>query len=177
MYSLPGGSDVYENVFFKRPRKINVSIVAAVVAVGFVCFEAPLSTESSDSMLDSEYYSIDGPDSGIFSVTNYESSLLDDLPWLADFYESAENIKSAEMIYPLIAGITNLFSAKDYETINKILIEVPLDKLSPTVMVALMRTTFPARNKLGNWKGAVQSVSDSLKSRGLNSARILRGLE
>lgn len=98
------------------------------------------------------------------------------LSWLAEFYEEADEAKTSIDIYPLISGISDLFSDKDYLSVDNILSSAPLDKLSVTAMVALIRTTYPAKSKLSHWDESLEAVRSKLASIGENHQSLLRGL-
>lgn len=98
------------------------------------------------------------------------------IPWLSDFYACSAQAATASDIYPLVSGVSALFRKKEYNTVDRLLSEVNLEKLSPTAMVTLVRTTFPARDKLESWNKTVVTIKDQLDSKGLDSANLLRGL-
>lgn len=99
-----------------------------------------------------------------------------DLTWLAEFYESAIDAQSAPDIYPLVSGIAEMFRQKDYISVDNILCTAPLNSMSVTAMVTLVRTTYPARNKLTQWSKSLCSIREKLHSNGENAAALLRGL-
>lgn len=98
------------------------------------------------------------------------------LGWLAEFYDQHSHASTAEEIFPLISGIGEMFQNKQYGAVDRVLSEAELATLSPTVMITLVRTTYPARKKLDHWSTAVEAVKDQLDSQGLDAKRLLRGL-
>ena len=107
---------------------------------------------------------------------SFDSNLLREQTWLAEFYKTANQANTAEKIYPLISGIADLMKAQDYKPVDQMLSEVRLDMLSITAMVAMVRTTFPARHKLKHWTEAVNSIRESLSTQGLDATKFLHGL-
>lgn len=99
-----------------------------------------------------------------------------DLAWLAEFYEASIDAHSAADIYPLISGIAKVFKQKDYTSVDNILSTAPLNSLSVTAMVTLVRTTYPARSKLQEWDNSLHAIREKLISLGENSNSLLRGL-
>lgn len=169
----------FQKVVLPRPNKVitSAATVAAAAAAIFAWVDGGAVTESSRSSYDAGY-SIWGHSSKAISITKFADGfeLYEKLPWLADFYEEAATAKTAKSIYPLVSGISKLFGSKDYETVDRLLQHAPLDRLSPTALATLVRTTYPAKSKLNNWTSTVQAVYNKLDSQGLDASRILRGL-
>jgi len=69
-----------------------------------------------------------------------------------------------------------LFKKKDYGSVEEILAIADLDNFSNTAMVALVRTTYPAKDKLNNWTDTVERVRENLVRKGLDAEKLLRGL-
>lgn len=63
-----------------------------------------------------------------------------------------------------------------FEVINKLLLRSDVDKLSAWSLVALLRSSFPARKFLPAWEPLLDAVRRKLDDSGENAAKILRGL-
>jgi hypothetical protein len=85
-----------------------------------------------------------------------------------DFSEVTE----AHEIYPLIAAVGEAFCEGDYKSVDYLLDSVSLDNLNELSMMCLLRTTYPARKKLGNWIALRDKCAALLP----NPQRSLRGL-
>ncbi len=96
--------------------------------------------------------------------------------WLVSFYKAAPLASNATDIYPLISGISSLFGSKDYASVDYILQSAPIETFSLISMITLVRTTFPAKNKLENWNSAVGKVKQIVVARGEDPSKLLRGL-
>lgn len=112
----------------------------------------------------------------ITKITALRTAISAELDWLGEFYSKHSQASKAEEIFPLVKGVGEMFQKRQYGLVDRILNEAELDALSPTVMITLVRTTYPARKKLNKWSSAVGAVKDQLDSQGLDSKRLLRGL-
>lgn len=83
---------------------------------------------------------------------------------------------TAKELYPIVAWVAGKFKDKNYKTVDQWLKETDLSK-STTELCTIIRTTYPARNKLEYWKETLLRLSSELENRGLNSSQILRGLD
>lgn len=96
--------------------------------------------------------------------------------WFNDFCNHAASVEKPAEIFPLVQGIATLFKKKDYGSVEEILAIADLDNFSNTAMVALVRTTYPAKDKLNNWTDTVERVRENLVRKGLDAEKLLRGL-
>ena len=96
--------------------------------------------------------------------------------WFNDFCTHAASVEKPAEIFPLVQGIATLFKKKDYGSVEEILTIANLDNFSNTAMVALVRTTYPAKDKLNNWVDTVERVRENLVRKGLDAEKLLRGL-
>jgi hypothetical protein len=96
--------------------------------------------------------------------------------WINKFYETSINSTTAKDIYPLVSWAASLMAENKYETLDKIISELELQKLTPVAMICMVRTTYLTRNKLPSWEGCVSSIKDRLDSLDENSSQLLRGL-
>ncbi|MYM64126.1 hypothetical protein [Pseudomaricurvus sp. HS19] len=97
--------------------------------------------------------------------------------WLEKFYLDAARATKAADIYPLVSGVKGLFSKKAYKDVDDILLSAPLGKFSVLSLLTLVRTTYPAKSKLGNWSACLERVRALLKEKGEDPAKLLRGLD
>jgi hypothetical protein len=85
-------------------------------------------------------------------------------------------LKPADIV-PVIAGLTNLLKANRFEEVDRLLKLVKVRDAAPEMMVALLRTTYPAhRERLRHWSKLLREVRAELSARHLDSEKILRGL-
>ena len=96
--------------------------------------------------------------------------------WLTELYQIGEDAISAEDIQSAVSGITDLFISKDYSSVDTILAQLEVDKLSALSLVTIARSTFPARDNLQNWDRAITRISEQLEVLGKKPSKALRGL-
>jgi len=160
--------------YFSSQSATRTLVTAAVVMVGAFTWSNDTQIETFESPTSVFQNVIENEDK-----TQYISlftKISQELTWLRDFYKTALMADTAKDIYPLITGISDLFSNKKYDIVDKILDQAELGKLSPTAMTTLVRTTYPARQKLSNWNRTVLNVKNVLEESGLDANKILRGL-
>ncbi|MGR1188014.1 hypothetical protein [Vibrio parahaemolyticus] len=105
-----------------------------------------------------------------------DDSVAKKLPWLSEFYQHAHSAHTAREVLPVISGIKHLFAEKQYQMVSDILLELEINKLSHTAMVALISAAYPARHKLESWSLGVAKVKIALSNDGLDAEEILKGL-
>lgn len=103
-------------------------------------------------------------------------SVAQHLPWLSAFYSVSKYANKAKEILPVISGIKELFAKHEYSVVDDILLELEINKLSHTAMIAFISAAYPARDKLYAWSLAVGKVKAALSKDGLNPDDILKGL-
>lgn len=80
-------------------------------------------------------------------------------------------------LMPVIADLTNLLKANYFAEIGRLLKSVKVSDITPEMLVALLRITYPARHKLlRHWPKLLRDVRAELSVRHIDSERILRGL-
>lgn len=72
--------------------------------------------------------------------------------------------------------IEQSFRLRDLGQINRLLSEVEPEFLTEWSMVALLRSSFPARSALPAWTRLLSTVRHTLQTRGQNAEKLLRGL-
>ncbi len=80
--------------------------------------------------------------------------------------------KKAADIYPIISITSDAFSKRDYESVDRFLVNADIESYSTLAKVAIVRCTFPARNKLKEWHFARDRVALLLDE----PEKLLRGL-
>lgn len=99
-----------------------------------------------------------------------------DLSWLSEALVSGAERSSTEQIKTVITGLNSLLKARRFEDISRIYGVIPPNVLSPELMLALLRVTFPVREKIPHWYTLLTKVRAELDSRNLPSKQILLGL-
>lgn len=113
--------------------------------------------------------------------TRNESFLSDEEPsadirWIFEVAASTEE-NGASFVGMVIDGVNTLISNGDFKSIDRALESMPVgENASRHVLVTMARATFPVRSKLTAWQGFVRSVSNSFAARGIDHARLLKGL-
>lgn len=108
------------------------------------------------------------------AVKVYEN-VEDRLPWLKRFYSRVESAVDAKSIFPVIVEIKKLLSNDSYRTVDEIFMELPLNKMTGTAMVAFVSSVFPARYKISSWDYTIERIEMALESKGLDSTHVLQG--
>lgn len=151
--------------------------VVVAVAASAVAFSSGFhTTQDTSPFLKSDFL-----ESVVLDLSGAKKILLDDsvaqkISWLGDFYESSKSAQSAREVLPVISGIKQLFAEKKYSVVSDILLEMEINKLSHTAMVAFISAAYPARDKLDSWSLSVDKVKMALSKDGLDPDDILKGL-
>ena len=99
-----------------------------------------------------------------------------DISWIFLAALSTE-ANGATMVGKVIDGVNALIKARDFKGIDRALRTVPAgENSSRHVLIALARSTFPVRTKLTSWTRFVRLVESCFADRGLDHARLLKGL-
>ncbi|WP_156437284.1 MULTISPECIES: hypothetical protein [unclassified Burkholderia] len=93
-------------------------------------------------------------------VASYEKA---GRPQLASFY--------------LVYFIEQSFRHRSYAMINRLLKEAEVKELTEYSIIAMLRSSFSARQHLPAWRGLLNSARRELDNRGHNAAKLLRGLD
>ncbi|PHQ57943.1 MAG: hypothetical protein COA29_02465 [Porticoccus sp.] len=96
--------------------------------------------------------------------------------WFLSFCDSASTAKNAQDIYPLVDGFSDLFLEKSYSKVDDILKFVDMRRFNELSIATLLRTTYPARDRLDSWYEALYEAERELCGRGLDSEKYLKGL-
>ena len=100
-----------------------------------------------------------------------------DLPsWLKAFTRSGTEEPTTRALADLIAQLEDLLAAKEFALLDRIMGEIDVASIHPTVAVAMLRVPYPVRQSLPNWSAFRERVSTDLRRRNMNADKILRGL-
>lgn len=77
-------------------------------------------------------------------------------------------------LLPLIQNLINLLEENKFEEIDEILKLTDVKIIEPEIMVALLRTTFPAKTLIKYWYNFFDDCFDELKRRNLDAYKILK---
>lgn len=75
-----------------------------------------------------------------------------------------------------IGGLNALLKERRFEALNAVFAMLNTSKLTPELMVAFARVTYPVKEFLPGWYGFVRRVKNELDRRDLDSGRLLNGL-
>jgi hypothetical protein len=99
-----------------------------------------------------------------------------DMSWFAKAVAAGPQDCNLMVLSDLIASVGKLIANKAFGNINFLLQEIDLRRLSPEVLLAIARATFPVRVELSEWPAFVAKIRVELNSRGLDAAQLSRGL-
>ncbi|EMA2531327.1 hypothetical protein U2G76_002822 [Vibrio parahaemolyticus] len=112
----------------------------------------------------------------IQSQPNYEK-LLEELPWVYDFYTSAKSLDSSKKLLPYYKEINRLVHFNSTDEINDFLYYVDAEHMSDVLLPGLLRLTSSKKNELKYWKELKNRVEIELEQRGFDKTKLLRGLD
>jgi hypothetical protein len=98
-----------------------------------------------------------------------------DAEWIFRAFSSSDS-NGAERLDATIEGINALVAQRKFNILNRVLRDISESTASRLVLLALARATFPFRSKLSTWQPFVIRVDFEFRRRGLESARLLKGL-
>lgn len=83
---------------------------------------------------------------------------------------------SGKQLLTIVDLVASLFKAEHYEAVDNLLHNVAPNKSSIHSTICILRTTYPARDKLPNWRRKVEQTKIFYDQIGLDSEFILKGL-
>lgn len=108
---------------------------------------------------------------------NQATEVTTDFTWTVHLLlEGRREQASSEQIVEAINGVNALLKNKSFDLVDQVLSYAPIGLISPEIMVALARTTYPVRRSLGSWRPFVARVRTELQSRNYDAPKILSGL-
>ena len=98
-----------------------------------------------------------------------------DARWIFEALRSGDP-DGRELIAQTIDGVNALIAKREFRFLDRVFVIIPPSTASRHVLLALLRASAPVRSKLTYWQTYVTKVRDAFDHRGLDSARLLRGL-
>jgi hypothetical protein len=83
---------------------------------------------------------------------------------------------STDDLAKIIALIRGILSAHEYLLFDALLTSIDIKQLSTVTIVALLRSSFPYRRFIGEWRSILGKSHTELISRNLDASKLLRGL-
>ena len=71
-----------------------------------------------------------------------------------------------EVLAATIDKINEMIAAREWEVLDSYFLSLDPWEMSPEIMIAWVRTSYPVRIKLKNWKWFLERCRSDLKSRG-----------
>lgn len=96
--------------------------------------------------------------------------------WILSFSGSSKQEPTTSELASLLADLEKCARAGDLRLIDHVLEQLDAESFHETVLVAILRITFPLRQSLANWVSFRERVADELSNRQLDTDRVLRGL-
>jgi hypothetical protein len=112
----------------------------------------------------------------IFWLRDASDVLLLNYPWIQELYDKLDQKVSAKDMLPMVLSFAKMLEENKYDEVDNILSSIQTQRLHPLFLANLVRTTYPARNRLGMWPEALARVSAELTKRHMDKDKILRGL-
>lgn len=112
----------------------------------------------------------------IFWLRDTSDLLLLNHPWIQELYDKHNQKVSAKDMVPMVLSFAKMFEENKYDEVDKILTGIQIHRLHPLFLANLVRTTYPAKNRLKVWSEALAKVSGELAKRHMDKDKILRGL-
>lgn len=91
-------------------------------------------------------------------------------------FDNAMNVLSPKELEPYYHEINKLMRDKDYESLNDILVDAPVEKISTFLIVGLLRLTSSIKDNLPAWNALLSAAYQELDNRGIDANKTLRGL-
>jgi hypothetical protein len=109
--------------------------------------------------------------------TSIEPTIEQELSWVSDLYIHSESGNTSKALRVAYNGIEDLLATRNFYSLNKLLQEVNIARLSVEIIVGIVRSTYRARNTLGTWWSLLQRIKDELRARNTPQwERLLIGL-
>lgn len=90
-------------------------------------------------------------------------------------YKSSETLKDKD-IAGAIGEINKLLNEDKFELIDSLFCTIDLSRISFEIIIALLRSSYPARKLLDQWEELLARAYDEIRSRGRNPDKMLWGL-
>lgn len=96
-----------------------------------------------------------------------------DISWVT---ETRPDDSTSEELMTMIEALHDIMGARDFKLLDAILESIIPQRLSPAMLVGLLRVSRPVRSKLRQWKPLLQRVQSELAERNFDTVRVLHGL-
>jgi hypothetical protein len=77
----------------------------------------------------------------------------------------------------MIESLHDIMGSRDFQLLDVILEAVLPQRLSPAMLVGLLRVSRPVRSELREWRAFLERVRFELAKRNIDTVRVLHGLE
>lgn len=139
--------------------------------------QAPLvSTGHSWEDFSGEYYTFNDNSGEILSSYTSKDSILG-TSWVSAAYELDKSGKVDEALDVIYDNIDSMLSGGDFIEINRLLGMISITDLSVDLVLGILTSTLPARDRLENRQHFFQIAKECLLSQGLYGEEILVGLD
>lgn len=99
-----------------------------------------------------------------------------DVTWLNQAMELGCDQFELEHLTDMISELEKAMHGRRFDLLSKAIAAIPFDAVSTQVAITALRVTSVARFDINTWSRAVDGAFESFASRGLDAARLLRGL-
>jgi hypothetical protein len=99
-----------------------------------------------------------------------------DLAWLTAAIDAGRESCSKQILVDLITGLCELLSDQQYSSVDIVLRSLDASRLSPEVLLASTRTSYPVRHKLAAWRPLVIRMRQEFANRHFEADKMLQGL-
>lgn len=82
----------------------------------------------------------------------------------------------SRVLITIMLNLGLLIKDEKFNQVDDVLSNLVPDQETAAVMITYLRFTYPARNKLPSWEGAVERTYRAFLERGLDAGQLLRGL-
>ena len=107
-----------------------------------------------------------------------ESAMLSELNRTKGVVANFEKSGRAQLAsFYLVFFIEQSFRHRSYAMVNRLLDEAEVRELTEYSIIAMLRSSFSARQHLPAWRRLLDSARQELDVRGHNASRLLRGLD
>ena len=99
-----------------------------------------------------------------------------DLSWAFEAMSAGTERGTSQQIMSTISALNELLKARQFNDIGAVFGIINPKRLSPELMLTLIRVTFPVKELIPGWYQLVRRIKNELDQRQLDSKKILVGL-
>lgn len=96
--------------------------------------------------------------------------------WLSEAVAAGPQQFDIDVLTRVVTELEVAMNAGSFDLISGLLRKLPLNDLSPQVMITVLRVTSSAKNHIPRWVTVRDAARTTIAARGLNAERMLRGL-